>query len=172
MTAGYLPNLFGCLLRCAVCRADLLKLACIRQWQMVQALKQFWIYFCFFRKYPKIDFLSDSVAGPRLFPQYCYSLSFVHSFSNKSPTKKMKDSLLLTKRKKSRSWRSKSQTPCDYICSWVCICVYHWPGSQEGAVALLIHGHFVLHWVTGELEMYVPGFLRKVPVGCARGSFT
>lgn len=27
----------------------------------------------------------------------------------------------------------------------VCMCVYRWSESQEGAAALLIHGHFVLH---------------------------
>lgn len=72
---------------------------------------------------------------------------------------------------KSCSWRSKSQILCDRMCSWVCARVYRRAGSQEGAAALLMRGHFVLHWVTGPLETHVPGFLRKVPVGCCSGEF-
>lgn len=54
-----------------------------------------------------------------------------------------------------------------HVLMGVCMCVYHWPRSQKGAAALLIHGHFVLHWVTDVLEMYITGFLRKVAAGCA-----
>lgn len=40
----------------------------------------------------------------------------------------------------------------------VCKRVYRWPSSPEGAAVLLIHGHFVLHWVT-DWNCTLPAFL-------------
>lgn len=59
-----------------------------------------------------------------------------------------------------------------HVLMGVCMCVYRWPTSQEGAAALLIHGHSVQHWVTDVLEMYITGFLKKVAVSCARVGLT
>ena len=62
----------------------------------------------------------------------------------------------------------KAKAVWQHVFTGVCMCVYRRPQSQEGAAALLIRTHFVLHWVTDRLEMYIPCFLRKVAAGRTR----